>query len=372
MTRLAEFVLRHRLLVVLFWVVMVPIGGFAAGQTSDRLTLDFSLPGQPGYETEKQILATYGNGGSNPPTIAVVTVPEGTTVDEQLVQDHSGVRRRSRRPCRKTRFVDYAETEGPGLPHRRQAHDLRARLPRGVQELHRRRARRRDEADPGEGQQGHRLRLRRHGLQPARAGHRRPRGAEPARRDAARRARCARRAGVPVRLVPRAGAAAHRGRLDPDDVHHRAARHLRVRHQLRRAVPHRPGRPRRRDRLLPAGGQPMARGTGARSRQPRRRRHRDELRRPRRRGQRRHRRDQPVRAAGHPGAAAAQHGHRRHAHPARQHAGRPDPAAGAAGQASAPRSTGRASGTRDERPAPGRPGRGWSCAGAGSRPASRW
>jgi RND superfamily putative drug exporter len=84
MTRLAEFALRHRLLVVLFWVLMVPVGGVAAGKTADRLTLDFSLPGQPGYQTEKQILQTFGNGGSNPPTIAVVTVPEGTTVGQQL------------------------------------------------------------------------------------------------------------------------------------------------------------------------------------------------------------------------------------------------------------------------------------------------
>jgi RND superfamily putative drug exporter len=84
MTRLAEFVLRHRRWVMVFWLVMFLVGGFAAGRTTDRLTVDFSLPGQPGYETDKQILATYHNGGSNPPTIAVVTVPKGTTVDAQL------------------------------------------------------------------------------------------------------------------------------------------------------------------------------------------------------------------------------------------------------------------------------------------------
>ena len=84
MVRLAELVLRHRRLVMLFWLVMFVVGGVAAGQTSERLTVDFSLPGQPGYETEKQILATFHNGGSNPPTIAVVTVPEGESVDDNL------------------------------------------------------------------------------------------------------------------------------------------------------------------------------------------------------------------------------------------------------------------------------------------------
>jgi RND superfamily putative drug exporter len=112
MTRLAEFVLRHRLLVVIFWVVMVPIGGFAAGQTSSRLTVDFSLPGQQGYQTEKQILATFGNGGSNPPTIAVVTVPKGTTVDEQLSKI-TPVFDQIKTALPQTRFVDYAETKNP-------------------------------------------------------------------------------------------------------------------------------------------------------------------------------------------------------------------------------------------------------------------
>src|SRR5687768_18280350 len=84
MVRLAEFVLRHRRLVMLFWLVMFGLGVVAAGRTSERLTIDFSLPGQPGYETEKQILDIYHNGGSNPPTIAVATVPEGSTVDEEI------------------------------------------------------------------------------------------------------------------------------------------------------------------------------------------------------------------------------------------------------------------------------------------------
>jgi len=110
MTRLAEFVLRHRVLVVIFWVLMIPVGGFAAGQTTDRLTVDFSLPGQPGYQTEKQILQVFGNGGSNPPTIAVVTVPEGTTVDDQLSKI-TPVFDEIKAALPGTRFVDYAETK---------------------------------------------------------------------------------------------------------------------------------------------------------------------------------------------------------------------------------------------------------------------
>ena len=85
--------LRHKLLVVLFWVAMFGIGAYASTQTSKRLVVDFSLPGQPGYETETRLLETFDNGGSNPPTIAVVTVPEGTTVERGAGPDHPGVRR---------------------------------------------------------------------------------------------------------------------------------------------------------------------------------------------------------------------------------------------------------------------------------------
>ncbi len=61
MVALARYVLRHKVLVVLFWLVAMIAGGATSGTTVDRLTFDFSLPGQPGYETEQQLLTTYGN-----------------------------------------------------------------------------------------------------------------------------------------------------------------------------------------------------------------------------------------------------------------------------------------------------------------------
>jgi putative drug exporter of the RND superfamily len=75
--RLADFVLRHRRWVLAFWVVVLIAGIALAGKTTSRLTVDFSLPGQPGTETAHQIKALLGNGGDTNPYLVSVTVPPG-------------------------------------------------------------------------------------------------------------------------------------------------------------------------------------------------------------------------------------------------------------------------------------------------------
>jgi len=80
MARLAGFVLHHRKRVMAAWGVLFVAGMIASGAVSNRLSFDFSLPGQPGYETAKQTIATFGNGGDQAPAIEVVTVPAGRTV----------------------------------------------------------------------------------------------------------------------------------------------------------------------------------------------------------------------------------------------------------------------------------------------------
>lgn len=83
MTRLARFVLQHRALVAVFWLVLLVAGAATSATTVGRLTVDFSLPGQPGYETEKAIVSTYGNGPDEGSSIITVTVPAGRTVAQE-------------------------------------------------------------------------------------------------------------------------------------------------------------------------------------------------------------------------------------------------------------------------------------------------
>jgi RND superfamily putative drug exporter len=57
------------------------VAGIAlAGKTTERLTVDFSLPGQPGTETALKIKQAFGNGGDTNPYIVTVTLPAGQTV----------------------------------------------------------------------------------------------------------------------------------------------------------------------------------------------------------------------------------------------------------------------------------------------------
>jgi RND superfamily putative drug exporter len=80
MQRWAEIVLRHRKAVVIFWGIVLVAGIALASKTTNRLTVDFSLPGQPGTETAHKIKNAFGSGGDTSPYIATVTLPPGQTI----------------------------------------------------------------------------------------------------------------------------------------------------------------------------------------------------------------------------------------------------------------------------------------------------
>ena len=82
MERLARSVLRHRRIVGLVWLLLFLAGGAAAGRVVDRLTFDFSLPGQPGYEAEQRVMELYGTSTFDT-LVPVLTVPEGSTVAQR-------------------------------------------------------------------------------------------------------------------------------------------------------------------------------------------------------------------------------------------------------------------------------------------------
>ncbi len=66
MTALTRFVLRHKALVALFWVVVAAVGVMTISGTTHRMTNNFSMPGQA-FKVDNQIASQYGNGGDQTP-----------------------------------------------------------------------------------------------------------------------------------------------------------------------------------------------------------------------------------------------------------------------------------------------------------------
>jgi RND superfamily putative drug exporter len=110
--RLAALVLRHRRAVAALWLVALVAGMASASHVSNRLKVDFSLPGQPGYETAQQIQHIYGNGGQQEPSIAVVTVPTGQTFAADEAQVATAFDQ-VRHAAPSLRIVDYGVTRDP-------------------------------------------------------------------------------------------------------------------------------------------------------------------------------------------------------------------------------------------------------------------
>src|SRR4051812_31942589 len=86
MRKITSFVLHHRKLVIVGWLILTVIGMVSAGPASEALDQRFSVPGREGWDTNEKIVKTYGNGGENAPLIAVVKLPEGKTATTPAVR----------------------------------------------------------------------------------------------------------------------------------------------------------------------------------------------------------------------------------------------------------------------------------------------
>jgi RND superfamily putative drug exporter len=106
------WVLRHRGLVGLGWVMLTVAGALGVTPAIDAMTDDFgALPGRPGYETNQEILVRYGDGGAADPLVLVVTLPRGTTVDSPGVRGElAAAFTRAARLVGATRVLSYPST----------------------------------------------------------------------------------------------------------------------------------------------------------------------------------------------------------------------------------------------------------------------
>jgi len=81
MASVTQWILRHRLIVAAFWIVVALVGMASSASASKALSQQFAPPaGYEGVDTNNAILHTYGTGGGAAPLVPVITLPRGTTV----------------------------------------------------------------------------------------------------------------------------------------------------------------------------------------------------------------------------------------------------------------------------------------------------
>jgi RND superfamily putative drug exporter len=111
MSALTSWILGHRRLVALCWLIVVIISLAGTTAASNSLTQSTASPGQPGYRANAAVLQTYGNGGDNPPLVPVITLPAGTTVGSSGVRAQLGATLANvQRSVPHLRIVSYAST----------------------------------------------------------------------------------------------------------------------------------------------------------------------------------------------------------------------------------------------------------------------
>ncbi|MHB8575512.1 MAG: MMPL family transporter, partial [Dehalococcoidia bacterium] len=81
MAGFSRWILRHKRIVGLFWLVVTVVGIATVSKATAALSQKFTLPGEESFEAGQKILRTYGFDPGNPPIVPVVTLPQGTTVD---------------------------------------------------------------------------------------------------------------------------------------------------------------------------------------------------------------------------------------------------------------------------------------------------
>src|SRR5262252_1291244 len=115
MPALTRFVLRHKALVTLFWVVVAAVGVLTISGTTHRMTNNFAMPGQA-FKVDSQIAAQYGNGGDQPPYVPVITVPAGQRITDPAVAAATGRAFGAlARAIPHPRIADYATTHNPAF-----------------------------------------------------------------------------------------------------------------------------------------------------------------------------------------------------------------------------------------------------------------
>jgi len=114
MASLTRWVLAHKRIVVIFWVVLTVVGMASAGSATKALKQKFSVPGKEGWVTNQQIARDFrGTGGNSSPLLPVVTLPVGAAINSPAVlSELRAVEARIEQALPGSRVAGYASTHG--------------------------------------------------------------------------------------------------------------------------------------------------------------------------------------------------------------------------------------------------------------------
>ncbi len=115
MPTFTRFVLKHKLLVIAFWLVLAVAGAMTATSTTKRLSNSFAMPGAA-FRADARIQAHYLHNGAEDPVVPVITLPAGTSVNAPGVARRlDGAFAAARTVIPTARVVDYATTRDPAF-----------------------------------------------------------------------------------------------------------------------------------------------------------------------------------------------------------------------------------------------------------------
>ncbi len=111
LTSITRWVLGHKRLVTLAWVVLTLVGIATVGKSTGAFSNKFSVPGREGFQTNQRIAQLYHQGGNYAPLVPVVTLPAGTSVSSPAVRAGlESVAARLRAAIPGTRTASFAST----------------------------------------------------------------------------------------------------------------------------------------------------------------------------------------------------------------------------------------------------------------------
>jgi RND superfamily putative drug exporter len=112
MEQLTRWVLRHRRLVVIAWVVVTIVGIATVSKAVNAMDQKFSVPGREGWETNAQIAHIYNDTGSDTaPLLPVVTLPAGKSVSDPGIRaDLRQIEQKAKQTIPGARVAGYGST----------------------------------------------------------------------------------------------------------------------------------------------------------------------------------------------------------------------------------------------------------------------